>query len=120
MAGEQRALLAGDIETPREAGLVAEYGNMLAAELLLVPHHGSETSSSPGFLDAVAPRHAVFTLSRANRWGFPSATVVDRYRQRGIHLYDTAEDGAISVASGPGGLRIRTLRGAPRRIWRRW
>jgi competence protein ComEC len=118
--GEQRVLLAGDIEATREASLVAAYGDSLAADMLLVPHHGSETSSSVQFLDFVAPRHAVFTLSRGNRWGFPSAAVVDRYRARGIRLYDTAGDGAISVASGARGLKIETLRGAPRRIWRRW
>jgi len=120
VAGRQRVLLAGDIEVAREASLVTAYGPALAAELLLVPHHGSETSSSSQLLDTVAPRHAVFTLSRANRWGFPAAAVVARYRARGIGLYDTAGDGAISVASGARGLRIETLRGTPRRIWRRW
>jgi len=118
--GRQRVMLAGDIETPREASLVGAYGRTLAAELLLVPHHGSDTSSSPLLLDYVAPRYAVFTRSRNNRWSLPSTAVVDRYRARGIRLYDTAEDGAISVLSGVRGLRIEALRGAPARIWRRW
>lgn len=118
--GFHRVLLPGDIESPRELELVAEYGDGLAADVLLVPHHGSATSSSAEFLDRVEPGFAVFTLSRANRWGFPSDGVLGRYRERGVRLFDSARHGAVSVFSGARELRIEAQRGAPARIWRRW
>jgi competence protein ComEC len=118
--GFHRVLLPGDIESRRELGLVEEYGDALAAEVLLVPHHGSATSSGSDFLDRVNPRYAVFTLSRDNRWGFPAATVLERYRRRDIDLLDSARHGAVSVFSGSGELRIEAQRASPERIWRRW
>jgi len=118
--GGHRVLLPGDIESRRESSLVDEYGDALAADVLLVPHHGSATSSSAEFLERVNPRYAIFTLSRDNRWGFPVAGVIERYRLRGVGLFDSARDGAISIFVGPQELRIEVRRGTPRRIWRRW
>ncbi|MGD8347879.1 MAG: DNA internalization-related competence protein ComEC/Rec2 [Gammaproteobacteria bacterium] len=118
--GGRRVLLPGDIESRRESSLVAEYGDRLAADVLLAPHHGSATSSTGDFLDRVNPDYAIFTLSRGNRWGFPAPGVIERYRRRGVRLFDSARDGAISVFGGPEELRIEVRRGTPRRIWRRW
>ena len=120
VVGHHRALLPGDIEAGREVRLVAEYGAGLAAEILLAPHHGSESSSSRFFLARVAPRFAVFTMARGNRWGFPSAAIVERYRQFGIQLLRSDRDGAISFHSGPDGLQIKRSRAAPPRFWLRW
>jgi competence protein ComEC len=118
--GGRRVLLPGDIESRRESSLVDEYGDALAADVLLAPHHGSATSSSAEFLERVNPRYAVFTLSRGNRWGFPAAGVTERYRRRGVRLFDSARDGAITIFGGSEELRIEVRRGEPRRIWRRW
>jgi competence protein ComEC len=96
------ALLAGDIEAAQEQALVARQelaGAPLQAALLLVPHHGSKTSSSDAFLDAVAPRTALVQAGYRNRFGHPAPEVAARYAQRGIHLVATAGCGAVHWVS---------------------
>ncbi len=92
------ALLAGDIEQPQEARLVAA-GAPLRADLLLVPHHGSKTSSSGEFLDAVAPRFALVQAGYRNRFGHPAAEPVARYETRNIQLVDSPHCGAATWRS---------------------
>jgi competence protein ComEC len=83
--GQAGALLAGDIEQPQEAALLERHAR-LAADVLLVPHHGSRTSSSPGFLAAVQPWAALVQAGYRNRFGHPAAAVQQRYEERGILL----------------------------------
>ncbi len=92
------ALLAGDIERVQEAALVAS-GAPLRADVLLVPHHGSRTSSSPAFLQAVAPRTAWVQAGYRNRFGHPARDVAARYAAEGIELVRTDLCGAISWSS---------------------
>jgi competence protein ComEC len=87
------ALLVGDIEAPQELRLVRE-GAPLRADLLLVPHHGSRTSSTPAFLDAVSPRVALVQAGYRNRFGHPAPQVAARYAERGIVLVESARCGA--------------------------
>jgi len=87
-------LLAGDIEAAQEAALVAAHGDALASEVLLVPHHGSRTSSTDGFIQAVAPRLAVVQAGYRNRFGHPAPDVVQRYAARGVGVVHTAMCGA--------------------------
>ena len=94
--GVQTALLAGDIEAPQEARLVAGDPSRLKADFLLVPHHGSKTSSSAAFLDAVQPRLALAQAGYRNRFGHPVASVVARYDERGIPLVRSAACGAAT------------------------
>jgi len=95
------ALLAGDIEQPQEARLVAS-GVKLDATLLLVPHHGSKTSSSAAFLDAVRPRLALVQAGYRNRFGHPAGPVLARYAERQIELFDSPHCGAATwVSSQP-------------------
>lgn len=96
--GRQVALLAGDIEAAQEARLVADVAP-LKADVLLVPHHGSKTSSSEAFLDAVQPRLAVVQAGYRNRFGHPAPAVVARYNERGIQLLDSSHCGAASWRS---------------------
>jgi len=84
-APEICVLLAGDIEREREAQF-AEASTPLRATYLKLPHHGSGTSSSAAFLDAVRPQVAVTHLGANNRFGFPSATVTDRLEDRGVRV----------------------------------
>jgi len=107
------ALLAGDIEREQELALVATQRAALAAEVLLVPHHGSKTSSSEGFLDAVAPRFAVVQAGYRNRFGHPAPAVAARYAARGIELIDSPRCGAWRF--GPGGSSC--WRALSRRYW---
>jgi len=118
--GHQRLLIPGDIESLQEHRLIESYGDSLASEILLVPHHGSNTSSSQAFIERVQPALAVFTLARNNRWGFPTAAVLARYRARNLALYRNDHDGAVHILSQAQGLRVTTLREPPRRLWRRW
>ncbi len=108
------AVLAGDIEAPRETLLVAT-GASLRADYLKVPHHGSRTSSTDAFLDMIRPRVAVAHVGRANRFGFPHPDVVERYRGRGIRFRRTdtgraivwQTDGEVSWESAAYSLRSR-------------
>jgi len=118
--GHHRLLLPGDIEALQESKLVAAYGDELAADVLLAPHHGSGTSSSQLFVDRVRPGQVAFTLARNNRWRFPDEAVTARYRVIGARIFRSDQDGAIRFTSKAEGLRVDTLRNPPRRIWRRW
>jgi competence protein ComEC len=95
-------LLPADLESRGERELLAHAGTELRADVLLVPHHGSATSSSAEFLDAVAPQFAIVASGHRNRFHFPARPVVRRYRARGVQLYDTACNGQIQVRLAPG------------------
>jgi len=103
--GANTALLVGDIEAAQEARLVDRFGrrevqhNLLKADLLLVPHHGSKTSSSSPFLDAVAPRAALAQAGYRNRFNHPVPVVVARYEARGIELVRSPVCGAATWRS---------------------
>jgi competence protein ComEC len=120
ITGHHRLLLPGDIEAVQERKLVEVYGDELAADILLAPHHGSNTSSSQLFVDRVRPGQVVFTLARNNRWGFPVESVTSRYREIGARIFRSDLDGAIRFTSEGAGLHVSTLRNPPQRIWRRW
>lgn len=107
--GPTTVLLPGDIERASEAELVAELRGELPAAILKVPHHGSRTSSSAAFLDAVAPRLAIVSAGFDNRFGMPHREVVEAYDRRGVEVLRTDLDGAIRVDIAPTG-RIEVTR----------
>ncbi len=98
-SGEQVALLVGDIEQAQEARLVADSAAVLKSAVLLVPHHGSKTSSSGPFLDAVAPALALVQSGYRNRFGHPAAPVLQRYQERQIVVHDSPHCGAMTWQS---------------------
>ncbi len=101
-ASGTRMLLAGDVEREAEAALVRA-GRLRPVDVLKVPHHGSRTSSTAVFLDAVRPRLAV---AGARSWGalaFPHHDVAARYRDRGVPLWRT-ERGVVRLRLGPRGV----------------
>lgn len=110
-AGGAVALLPGDISDTIEARLLRDDPERLRAALLLVPHHGSRTSSSAAFIAAVAPRLALLGVGHRNRFGLPREDVIARYRDAGVALDDSAGAGALRVKLGPDGL-------SPPRRWR--
>lgn len=114
--GGASALLPGDIEKPQEA-LLAQEPAALRADLLLVPHHGSKTSSSDAFLDAVQPAVAVVQAGYRNRFGHPAAEVMERYRARGIRLAASFECGAARWQS-PQPQSVGCERALGPRYWR--
>ncbi len=96
-AGKHRILLPGDIEQTAEIRLVQEAPDLLASEVLVAAHHGSQTSSSAEFLEQVAPKRVIFSTGYLNRYHFPALKIVKSYHDRGILEYNTARDGAISL-----------------------
>ncbi len=90
-------LLAGDIEAAQEAELLAREGPRLRADVLLVPHHGSGTSSTSAFLAAVQPSVAIFQVGYRNRYRHPKAAVFERYGELGVRRLRTDASGAVTM-----------------------
>ena len=91
------ALLTGDIETLSERALSQRHGGRLRADVLLAPHHGSRTSSSPEFLAAVGADTVIFPVGYRNRFRHPNAEVLRRHEATGARLARTDRDGAVTV-----------------------
>ncbi|MCG9134046.1 DNA internalization-related competence protein ComEC/Rec2 [Candidatus Poribacteria bacterium] len=94
--GEVDILFTGDIGKSAESRLIAS-GQDLRSEILKVPHHGSRTSSSAPFIDAVQPRYAIFSLGQSSQYQFPNSDVVARYQARGCVQVRTDQSGAITL-----------------------
>lgn len=92
--GENAFLLSGDIEKKAEKSLIAKKHHLLKANYLLVPHHGSNSSSTQAFINAVSPKYVLFTTGFINQFGFPKNEVIARYKGR--ELFNTANCGMIS------------------------
>jgi competence protein ComEC len=116
-AGGHRMLLVSDIEAADEADLLKRSPEKLPADVLLVPHHGSKTSSTEAFLDAVNARAAVIPVGYRNRFGHPKAEVVERYLRRGVDPWRTDRDGAVRVQLNAQGAQLSGWRAAHRRYW---
>jgi competence protein ComEC len=98
--GDVDFLLPGDVEAKAEKELVLAYGEQLESEVVKVPHHGSSTSSTPSFVQAVSgskeeESHAVVSVGREGQYGMPHETVVTRWEDYGAEVYSTAENGAV-------------------------
>jgi competence protein ComEC len=115
-----RILFTGDIEAAQERRLLEAFpAEALRSDLLVVPHHGSITSSTEGFLDAVRPSHAIVQSAYRSRYRHPHPTVLSRYVARGIKVWRTDAHGAITVELAPHAPpRILTARQSPARYWR--
>jgi competence protein ComEC len=101
VAGGQSLLLPGDIERAAERLLLQDQGERLAASVLVMPHHGSKTSSSAGFVKAVSPAFALAPAGYMNRYRFPATEVVASYAEKGVRVLRTGHSGAITVKLSP-------------------
>ena len=116
-AGKHAILLAGDIEAAQEAQLLARSAEgELAADVLLAPHHGSGTSSTPAFLAAVHPALAIFQVGHRNRYKHPKAQVYARYGEMGITRLRTDVAGAVVLAFGDD-IDVTLYRASRPRYW---
>ncbi len=114
-AAGRSALLTGDIEAPQEAALLQRLGAAgLHSDVLLVPHHGSRTSSTSAFLDAVAPDVAVVQAAYRSRSGHPAPDVMQRYAERGIAVVRSDRCGAWTLQADGAALCQRQT---ARRYW---
>ena len=92
--------LSGDIDKRAERQLVANYGEALKSDVLIVGHHGSKSSSSEEWILQVDPKIAVVSSGFKNRFHHPHSSVLSRFSQHSIPLYNTAESGAIEINLG--------------------
>ncbi len=90
-------LLTGDIEQEAESVLLQANIHALHSDVLVVPHHGSKTSSSPEFIAAVAPRFSIFTVGYLNRFKHPKPLILERYAESRVKLYRSDYQGALEV-----------------------
>lgn len=117
--GRRSVLLTGDIGKAEERELVEKMpAETLRADVLVVPHHGSGTSSSSEWLAAVNPEAAVFQLGYRNRYQHPRADVWQRYGDAGILRYRSDETGAVTMVTQGGAYAMEAFRQAERRYWR--
>ncbi|NVD73476.1 DNA internalization-related competence protein ComEC/Rec2 [Duganella sp. BJB1802] len=115
-AGGKAMLLAADIEAAQEAALLQRDRASLRADVLLAPHHGSGTSSTPAFLQAVHPQTAVFQMGYRNRYHHPKPEVYERYGAMHIERLRTDQTGALTLDFGST-VEVRAYRDAHARYW---
>ena len=117
-AGRHSVLITGDVERAGEAELIAE-SMPGPVDVVVVPHHGSRTSSTTSFVAATRPRWAIYSVGHRNRWNFPATAVVERWEGVGARGLRTSASGATTFVLGAGHtlapLEWRRLHPAP---WR--
>ncbi|HEY5635352.1 MAG TPA: DNA internalization-related competence protein ComEC/Rec2 [Burkholderiales bacterium] len=117
-AGATRLLLTADIEHGAEAELLAQAASRLPADIVLVPHHGSRTSSTAAFVEAVRPDWAVVPVGHGNRFGHPAPEVVARWMDAGARVLRTDRHGAVHLRFGGTAPAIEAERARRPRYWR--
>ncbi len=110
-------LLTGDIESAVEYRLTQSHTDSIKSDVLLIPHHGSKTSSTQAFIDAVKPKWAINSSAKYNPFNHPADEVVTRYQELGIRIKDTQDDGLLTANTYPE-LKVQSLRENKPRIWR--
>jgi competence protein ComEC len=115
-AGGRRLLLPGDVESAGERELLT--GHLSTVDVVVVPHHGSRSSSSEALVARTSPDWAIVSAGYLNRWNFPRTEIVERWRSSGAHVLNTADAGAIrfrlAADSAPAPEQWREQR---RRFW---
>ena len=96
-AGGNHLLITSDIENEVERQLIKSYGDKLQAQVLVVPHHGSKTSSTQAFIEAVNPQIALLPVGYRNRYHHPKPEVVERYRSHGASIYYSGHAGTVTM-----------------------
>ncbi len=110
-------LLTGDVEAAGERALMA-HAESLASDVVVVPHHGSATSSSTALVAAAEPDHALVSAGYLNHWGFPKPQVVQRWQDDGAVMVTTGDAGAVRVIFEPGKqVQVQGQRARQRRYW---
>ena len=106
--GSRKFLLTGDIERAAEHDLLAR-SDLLAADIIKVPHHGSRTSSTEPFVAAVKPQFSIISVGKHSPFGHPNAEVVDRWQAAGSVVLTTGEQGTISVSTDGSSLQVESF-----------
>lgn len=106
--GSRVFLLTGDIERQAETALINN-GGTIRADLIKVAHHGSRTSSTQDFINAVGAKYAVISVGRSSPFGHPHPEVVERWITSGATVMTTGEQGTISVSTAGNDINISTF-----------
>ena len=114
---EGAVLLSSDIEESAEAWLVETNGTNLNAKVLIAPHYGSKTSSTPDFIEAVKPEYVLISAGYRNQFGHPHRTVIERYEQVNAKWLNTADKGAIKLSNKDGLWLIQAMRDTESKYW---
>ncbi|GAB7219805.1 DNA internalization-related competence protein ComEC/Rec2 [Vibrio comitans] len=114
--GTHSVLLTGDIDAISEYQLV---DTITESDVIIVPHHGSSTSSTQALVDKVDAKIAIASVSKQGRWSLPNQVVVNRYRQFGTRWLDTGSDGQVSVRFLSDEVKVMTLRNPQTAAWYR-
>jgi competence protein ComEC len=112
-----KLLLPADIEAKAERDLIQRWGTELRSTVLVAPHHGSKTSSTPEFIDAVAPRYVLFPAGYRSRYHHPHPDVVQRYTERNIERRDSPTAGALEFRLDANGIKTTAFREQHKRYW---
>src|SRR5450830_1233225 len=111
-------LLTGDIEAKSESSILASRDGLLKSDIIVAPHHGSKTSSTPDFVSTVNPSAVVFTVGYLNRFGDPKAQMIDRYEEINSRIYRSDADGAVLLDfTQQQGISIQRWRQHAKRYW---
>jgi competence protein ComEC len=127
------ALLTGDIEKEAERALIERVmqtnihaasddinlsNNPLASDVLIAPHHGSKTSSTPEFIEAVNAKFTIFTVGYLNRFKHPKPLIENRYKDSSAALYRSDYQGALLLDfTRKNGIKINAWRQSQPRYW---
>ncbi len=110
-------LLVSDIETAAESWLVETYGHALKSDILLAPHHGSKTSSTLSFLEAVNPKYVLISAGYKNQFGHPHPFSLQRYQQMGALCWNTAGRGALMLSEKANDWDVHSWRDENAKYW---
>ncbi len=117
-AGRQKVILSGDITSEAEPVFLRDSADVMderdSFHVVLAPHHGSKTSSSPAWVAGLAPDLVLFSAGYRHRYGHPHADIVERYRTLGSRWLNTATSGAIHLTFKPDGVRVAEARQSAR------
>ena len=110
-------LLPSDIEAEAETALMTNYGQALKSDVLIAPHHGSKTSSTPAYLTVVYPKVILISAGYLSKFGHPHPDVTRRYQQQGIEWFNTAEQGALTITEPNDHWQIDAMRTTEGKYW---
>lgn len=117
-AGSESILLTGDITRDVESALIARH-DLRGVSVVVAPHHGSKSSSSPEFVQHVGAAHVIFSAGYRNPYHHPAGVVVDRWHEHGARDWNTAQAGAITVTSSASRTEVSSAVERIRRYWHR-
>lgn len=104
--GKNTFLLTGDTEKENESAMLKKYGEFLNCDVIKLAHHGSFTSNTPQFLEAVSPETAIVSCGYKNKYSHPHKEILDYLKQKNIPIYRTDEQGDIIIYSDGENLQV--------------